>query len=69
MNFQSILALAAVWLCLAAALAYMIRHRGGCGGCSGCAGNCGGCGKSCGARRSRKRKKTGPTDSERTENK
>lgn len=28
MNFQSILALAAVGLCLAAALAYMIRHRG-----------------------------------------
>ena len=56
MNFQSILALAAVGLCLAAALAYMIRHRGGCG-------------KNCGARRSRKRKKTGPTDSERTENK
>ncbi|MFQ7076821.1 MAG: zinc metallopeptidase [Christensenellaceae bacterium] len=38
MNFQSILALAAVGLGLAAALAYMIRHRGGCGGCSGVRG-------------------------------
>lgn len=45
MNLPSVIILVLVLLCLALAVRYLIRHRGG--GCSGCSGDCAQCRNHC----------------------